>query len=115
MQLYEWCQIELEQLNPLMTRQVIHGERITIARLQFRKGAVVHEHSHGNEQITMLEQGKLLFTIDGEQKTLLAGQALQIPSNAVHKVEVLEDSLAMDVFSPVREDWIRGDDSYLRR
>ena len=46
---------------------------------------------------------------------IAAGDSLQIPSNAPHSVEALEDSVAVDLFSPVREDWIRGDDAYLRR
>lgn len=115
MQLYDWSLIETEQLNPLIARQVIHGEKLTIGRLFLKKGAVVPEHSHHHEQITLLEQGRLLFTIDGREQELAAGQALDIPSRSVHKVLALEDSVAIDVFSPAREDWIRGDDAYLRR
>ena len=115
MQLYNWSQIEKEQLNPLIARQVIHGKKLTVARLFLSKDAVVPEHSHHNEQITVLEKGRLLFTIDGRQQELVGGQALQIPSNAVHQVRALEDSMAMDLFAPPREDWIRGEDAYLRR
>ena len=115
MKLYEWNQIEKEQLNPLVARQVIHGKKLTIARLFLSKGAVVPDHSHHNEQITLIEQGRLRFTIDGRQQEVVGGQVIEIPSNAVHTVQALEDSVAMDVFSPAREDWIRGDDAYLRR
>jgi len=115
MQLHDWSQIEKEQLNPLIARQVIHGKKLTIGRLFLKKGAVVPEHSHPHEQITLLEQGRLLFTIDGREQPLEAGQALVIPSEAVHQVRALDDSLAIDVFTPVREDWIRGEDAYLRR
>jgi len=115
MQLHDWSRIEKEQLNPLIARQVIHGKKLTIGRLFLKKGAVVAEHSHPHEQITLLEQGRLVFTIDGSEQPLEAGQALVIPSGAVHQVQALEDSLAIDVFAPVREDWIRGEDAYLRR
>jgi quercetin dioxygenase-like cupin family protein len=71
-------------------------------------------HSHPNEQISMLESGALRFTISGEERVLRAGDALVIPADAPHTVEALEDSLAVDLFSPPREDWIRGDDAYLR-
>jgi quercetin dioxygenase-like cupin family protein len=114
MQLYDWSQIPKEQLNPLIARQVIHGMQMTIGRLFLLKGAVVPEHSHHHEQVTLLEKGRLLFSIDGQERELAAGQALEIPPHAVHKVVALEESIATDVFSPSREDWIRGDDAYLR-
>jgi quercetin dioxygenase-like cupin family protein len=54
------------------------------------------------------------FRIAGEERVLRAGDALVIPPDVPHTVEALEDSLAVDLFSPRREDWIRGDDAYLR-
>ncbi len=115
MELYDWSNVEKEQLNPLVARQVIHAEKLTVARIFLKKGAVVPEHHHENEQVTLLEQGRVRFTLDGEQRAVVAGQVLRIPPNAVHQVEALEDSVALDLFSPAREDWIRGDDAYLRR
>jgi quercetin dioxygenase-like cupin family protein len=114
MQVFDWSRIEREQLNPQLTRQVIHGEKITVARLELVKGALVPLHSHANEQITVLERGSLRFVINGEEKVLRAGEVMEIPPHAPHSVLALEDSTAMDLFSPVREDWIRGDDAYLR-
>ena len=52
--LYDWSQIEKEYLNSRTTRQVIHGENMTVAQIHLEKGAIVPEHSHANEQITML-------------------------------------------------------------
>jgi quercetin dioxygenase-like cupin family protein len=102
-------------MNPLVGRKVIHAESMTLARITLRKYAMVPAHSHPNEQITVLQEGKLKFTIAGEERVLNAGEMLQIPPDAPHSVEALEDSVALDLFSPVREDWIRGDDAYLRR
>jgi quercetin dioxygenase-like cupin family protein len=93
---------------------MIHGQNVTVARIRLQKGAVVPMHSHPNEQISMLESGAVRFTISGEERVLGAGDALVIPPDAPHMVEALEDSLAVDLFSPPREDWIRGDDAYLR-
>jgi quercetin dioxygenase-like cupin family protein len=62
----------------------------------------------------MLESGAVRFTIAGEERILRAGDTVVIPPDAPHTVEALEDSLAVDLFSPRREDWIRGDDAYLR-
>ena len=111
---HNWTQVPEEQLNPSVSRQVIHGETITVARIRLRKGAVVPLHHHVSEQISTIEHGRLRFVVDGEERVLGAGETLTIPSNAPHLVEALEDSLATDVFSPIREDWIRGDDAYLR-
>lgn len=112
--LYNWTDVLEEQLNPAVTRRMIHGENMTVARIRLNKGAVVPLHQHANEQISMVEYGKLRFLIAGEERIVKGGESLVIPPNAPHLVEALEDSLATDLFSPVREDWIRGDDAYLR-
>ncbi len=115
MQQYEWTRIEKEQVNPTFARQVIHGETMTVARVYLKKGGLVPEHSHHNEQISMMEQGTLRFVLEGQELILKAGQVLRIPPNVPHSAEALEDSIAVDLFSPIREDWIRGDDAYLRK
>jgi quercetin dioxygenase-like cupin family protein len=114
MTLYNWNHITEEQLNPLVTRQAIHGSTITVARLTMKKGCIVPTHSHVNEQITTVEEGALLFVTPDERIIVRAGESLCIPPNIPHAVESLEDSVALDIFSPVREDWVRGDDAYLR-
>jgi len=111
---YTWQQLAEEQMNPLLSRQTIHGQNITVARIKLRKSALVPLHSHPNEQITMLESGALRFVISGRETILHSGEVLTVPPHAPHLVEALEDSLAVDLFAPVREDWIRGDDAYLR-
>lgn len=115
MELYDWNRIEKEEMNPVVARQVIHTEKLTVAKIFLKKGAVVAEHSHPNEQLTMLEQGKLAFTVEGRTEILSPGQALRTPPNSRHTVKAIEDCVAMDVFCPPREDWIRGDDAYLRK
>jgi quercetin dioxygenase-like cupin family protein len=115
MQLYDWTQIEKEQMSPVLARQVIHGENITVARLFLREGCSVPEHSHHNEQISMIEQGTVKFVIGGVEQLAKAGQVMRIPPHVPHSAQALEDSVAVDLFSPIREDWIRGDDAYLRK
>jgi quercetin dioxygenase-like cupin family protein len=114
MQLFNWARIDEEQLNPNISRKVVHAERMTICRIRLKKGAVVPLHSHENEQITMVESGSLRFVFPDGERVVHAGDLLPIPPNVPHKVETLEDAIAIDLFSPVREDWIRGDDAYLR-
>jgi quercetin dioxygenase-like cupin family protein len=111
---YDWNQIPAERLNPLVTRRVIHTTAMTVARLEIAKGAVVPPHSHIHEQIAMVERGALRFNLDGRMVLVSAGQALAIPSGVPHGVEALEDTQVIDLFTPRRQDWIDGEDAYLR-
>lgn len=115
MTLHDWEQIPKEQLSERLGRQAIHTGRLTVARIHLAAGAVVPRHSHENEQVTLLMSGRLRFVFDSGEQVLAAGQVMEIPPNAPHSVEALEASLALDLFAPRREDWIRGDDAYLRR
>jgi quercetin dioxygenase-like cupin family protein len=112
---YDWSQIPAERMNPLMVRRVLHGGSMTIVRMELLKDAVVPEHSHRHEQIATVERGSLQFAIGGGQQVVRAGESLVIPPHLPHAAVALEDSLVMDLFSPAREDWIAGNDAYLRR
>ena len=114
-EIFHWDTVPPEQMNPLVARQVIHSETMTIARLDMKKGCLVPVHRHANEQICFVQKGRLRFMLDNKEQIVEAGQILRIPPNLPHSAEALEDSVAMDVFSPRREDWIRGDDAYLRK
>src|SRR5277367_6710035 len=108
--------IPVEHLNPLIERQFVHGEQAMLARLLLRKGCIVPEHSHHNEQITYVLEGALRFTLNGnEEVTVHTGETLVIPSNVKHSAEALVDTIDLDVFAPPREDWISGSDAYLRK
>jgi quercetin dioxygenase-like cupin family protein len=114
MQLYDWSAVEKEQLNPLFVRQCIHSDRMTVARIWLGKGCIVPLHSHENEQVSMIEQGRLKFVLDGRELIVTAGQVLRIPPNVPHSAEALDEVIATDLFSPCREDWKAGTDAYLR-
>ena len=115
MKLYGWDHVEKEQVTPLLARQVIHGEKMTVALIHLRKGAIVPMHQHEHEQCSTVQRGRIHFVVVGEEAMLQAGDVLVIPPGAPHTVEALEDSLVLDMFSPARDDWQRGDDAYLRR
>ena len=112
---YDWNSLPEEQLNPQITRRAIHTQNLTIARLRLLKDSVVPEHHHVHEQVATVERGALQFWIEGREIVLRDGQSLAIPSDVPHKVIALEDTTVVDVFSPPREDWLRGDDAYLRK
>lgn len=115
MERYNWTAIPEEKMNPLLSRRVIHTEQMTIARLWLGKGSVVPLHHHVNQQVTMLQSGALEFEMDGNRVVLKAGDVLVIPPDMPHRVVALEESTATDLFTPARQDWIRGDDAYLRQ
>jgi len=109
-----WSSVEVEALNPLLGRHFVVGQNIMLARVLLKKGCIVPEHSHPNEQLTFILQGALKFWIDGKVIVVNAGECLTIPPNMPHKAEALEDTVDFDVFSPPRADWMSGTDAYLR-
>jgi quercetin dioxygenase-like cupin family protein len=115
MERYNWTEVAEEKLNPLLTRRMVHTGHATIAQLWLGKGCVVPLHQHLNQQTTMLRTGSLRLEMDGTEIILHAGDVLVIPPDVPHRFEALEDSTATDIFIPQREDWIRGDDAYLRK
>jgi quercetin dioxygenase-like cupin family protein len=72
-------------------------------------------HNHHNEQISQLLSGSIRFIVDGKEIMLRPGEFLFIPPHIPHSAEALEDSLAIDTFTPPRQDWIDGTDQYLRK
>jgi unsaturated pyranuronate lyase len=109
-----WSDVELEKLNPLLERQFVVGENLMLARVLMKKGCVVPEHRHANEQLTYILEGALKFWIDGKEIVVHAGEVLSIPSQMPHKAEALEDTVDLDIFHPPRADWINKSDQYLR-
>ena len=107
--------MEMEQLNDKLSRQMISGENATISQLVLKKGAVVPRHSHINEQYSWIISGSLKFIFDDQEVLVVAGEILVIPPNMAHAAVALEDTVDVDIFSPRREDWIRKEDSYLRK
>jgi len=114
LQYIPWHTIPLEELNPLLQRQFVVGQEIMVARVLLKKGCVVPEHSHHNEQLTYILDGALKFWIDGKQIVVHSGEVLCIPAHMPHKAEALEDTVDLDVFNPPRADWINKTDHYLR-
>ena len=111
---YRWNDITLEQMNPLFARSVVHGDRLTLARVYMKKGCKVPLHHHENEQISAVFKGSLRFEVGGEERVVAAGELVHIPAGVPHLAEAMEDTECLDIFNPVREDWRRGDDAYLR-
>ena len=114
MEHYNWDQMEKEVLSETIGRKIITGEKAMVAQVFLAKGAIVPEHHHESEQITYILEGALKFEIEGKEIVVAKGEVLRIPSNVPHKAVALEDTLDLDIFSPIRQDWLTKDDAYLR-
>ena len=115
--LLRWEDVPREELTPRLGRRVVTGERMMLAQIYLEEGAVVPKHSHDNEQLTYVLEGRLRFWLGDEGTEVVdvgAGEVLVIPSWVPHSVVALERTLDVDVFSPPRQDWLDGSDSYLR-
>jgi quercetin dioxygenase-like cupin family protein len=110
-----WKTTEIEQLNDKLSRQMISGENATVSQLMLKKGAAVPRHSHMNEQYSWIISGALKFVFDDREILVGEGEVLVIPANVPHSAVALEDTVDVDIFAPRREDWIRKEDSYLRK
>ena len=109
-----WSTIQPEAMSPLVTRKYVSGEHITLARFELKKGSVIPEHKHANEQICSVMEGSLVFRMDSREIIVHAGEFLVIPPAVPHAAEAREDCVVMDVFSPPRADWAAKEDGYLR-
>ncbi len=106
MQLHRWDEIALEKVTEMVSRKIVVGERQMLAQIYLKRGALVPLHSHVSEQMTYVLQGALRFVVAGEETIVREGEVLHIPSGVEHQSEALEDTFELDVFSPLREDWL---------
>ena len=110
-----WDDVPEEQITPQIARRFLNADRVTIARFRLTRGGIVPAHKHENEQITSVLSGALKFVMGGQETIVRAGEVIQLPGNVEHEVHVLEDTIALDVFCPVRQDWIDKTDDYFKR
>lgn len=95
------------ELLPGFSVKFIHTEKMTLAYWDIKAGSVLPEHSHPHEQVAaQVISGEFELTLEGESKVMKAGDIAVIPSNAVHSGKAITDCQLLDVFSPVREDYL---------
>lgn len=115
---FRWDDMPKEPVTDVIDRRLVTGERMMLAHVYLKKGAIVPQHSHDNEQITYILEGVLRFWIGEDESEVIdlhAGEVMHIPSNVLHKAEALADTLDVDVFSPPRQDWLDGTDDYFQK
>lgn len=106
--LHRWDEIALEKITEIVSQKVIGGTREMLAQIYLKRGALVPVHTHESEQMTYVLQGALRVVVDGEEFIVREGEVLHIPARAWHQAEALDDTLELDIFSPVREGWADG-------
>jgi quercetin dioxygenase-like cupin family protein len=108
----DWTSIPVERLEEGIERQMILGEKLMICRLRLAPHVVTPAHDHPHEQITLVERGRVLFTIGHEQRTAQAGDVLHFPPGTWHGATMLdEEVILVDIFSPIREDFLASSQS----
>ncbi|MGQ1888829.1 cupin domain-containing protein [Thermophagus sp. OGC60D27] len=98
-----------EDLGGGVQRQFLgYDNQIMMVKVKFEKGAVGSPHQHFHTQATYCAKGKFEFTIDGEKQIVNAGDGVYFEPNVLHSAVCLEEGILIDVFSPVREDFLDG-------
>jgi len=95
----------VEMLPGVVRRTLTEGERMMLIEVTLEQGTVVSLHTHPHEQIGYLASGRLLWELGDERAELAAGDSWLVPSNVPHQVTALEPSVAIDIFSPPREEY----------
>ncbi|MCW2279398.1 cupin domain-containing protein [Heliophilum fasciatum] len=97
------------KLSEGITRKtLVYGEKTLLTEFQLQKGKELPRHQHPHEQTGYLISGKIVLIIGQEEYQISPGDSWCIPGNVEHKAIVLEDAVAIEVFSPVREDYIHS-------
>jgi len=89
-------------------KTLVHGEKTQMTEFVLKAGSEIPSHSHPNEQSGYLVKGRIRFTIGGDVLDARPGDAWCIPDGVAHGARIIEDAVAIEVFSPVREDYLPG-------
>ena len=104
-----WSAMPVEHIAPGIERQMIFGDRLMICRLRFKPHVVTAEHTHPHEQMTIVERGRVRFIVEGDDQIATAGDVLLFPSGVRHGATMLDEEVVLiDVFSPIREEFLPG-------
>ncbi len=113
-----WNNVPSEEVNPSMKRKIVSGEKLMIARMNFKDGFLVPLHHHVHEQVTQVVSGKMRFWFGANKEQTMdlgPGDVVVIPSNLPHEALMMGDVEEIDIWAPPRQDWLDGSDHYLRK
>ncbi len=95
----------VEMLPGVVRRTMTAGDRMMLIEVQLEERAVVPLHTHPHEQTGYLVSGRLRFQVAGETRDLSPGDSWMIPGGVPHEVTALEPAIAIDIFSPPRDEY----------
>jgi quercetin dioxygenase-like cupin family protein len=94
------------EIAPGIVGRIVTADSMTVAHVSIVAGSVLPEHEHVNEQVVNVIEGELQLTVGDEKHSLVPGTAMVLPSNVPHSGKAITDVRVIDVFHPVREDFI---------
>lgn len=103
-----------EKMSDKIARQFVMGGESMLVKWILKKGAVIPLHFHENEQITWITEGKVEVYSQGKKFIIKAGEVIVFPPLVPHQFLALEDTIDIDIFAPVRMDWLTNKGEYLR-
>lgn len=112
--LYQLDAISKEKITDKIVRQYVMGSQSMLVKWTLQKGALIPLHIHPNEQITWITHGSVKVLSQGKEFIVKAGGVLIIPPNVPHEFFALEDTIDIDFFTPVREDWLNNTATYIQ-
>jgi len=101
------CNGYREVLPGISMKTLVHGERTLMTEFQLKKGSILPSHEHMHEQTGYLVSGRMVLSIGNATYEVVSGDSWNIPGGVLHCVEVLEDSVAIEVFSPRRDEYLQ--------
>ena len=101
-------ELEWETVGEGLKRKIMgFDDKIMLVKVHFEVGAIGQMHEHYHSQVTYVESGRFDVTIDGQTQTLTGGDSFYIPPHALHGAVCKEAGVLIDVFSPIREDFMK--------
>lgn len=99
--------IPWQQMDEGVKRKIMaYDDKLMVVKVEFQKGSIGALHQHHHSQITHIESGIFEVIIGDEKKVLTSGDAFYIPPHVLHGAVCLEPGVLIDVFSPMREDFV---------
>lgn len=103
----DWTKVPVEHPAPGIKRQMVVGQNVMVVRFAFEPFLITPEHTHPHEQMTLVMKGKVKFFISGEEHIVSAGDVLHFPPHNRHGATMLDEEVVLiDIFSPIREDFL---------
>ena len=102
--------LELEEIEAGKVSRKIraHGGGLMAVEVFFKAGAIGYEHRHVHEQVCYCLEGEFVFTVEGESRTLRAGDSVFIKSSVLHWATCVVEGRLLDIFTPQREDFLKA-------